>query len=267
MIVQNAPEGQPRFVILQTDHALASGQLARAFGNDEFTALHPQRWMEFVVSHHDEGWSRVDANAELDPNTRLPFHLTQTPTRLLLQTGKGAPDFNENHHPFCGLIASMHTYGLYHGRYGLSDMIFIDRVAPDLKPQVEAMLQNELDRQARLKTQLSDDWQSEAFVFHNYKLLQFFDTLALYVQTQHASQLKEAQFKNVPRRIGDDVTITAKPIGENTIALSPYPFNRDEVTINTRGRCLIPLSEEDVLDEVMNKTPFVDQSFKFTMLK
>lgn len=249
MIVQTAAEGQPHFVIFQTDHAQMSGQIARAFGNDSFAALRPRDLMEFIITHHDEGWIEIDQQTRYNPQTRLPYHLTQTPTDQLLATGPKSPDFNEAHHPYCGLISSMHTWGLYHGRYGLSDKIYIDSIDPSLRPQVEAMLQNELDRQGRIKAELKQDsqvadWVADEMLFHNYKLLQFCDTLALYFQTIHAGAHAAAQFKHVPMSIGKDATVSIEPLGDNRYLLSPYPFAESVFEIHTTGRYVHPMDEQ-----------------------
>lgn len=267
MIIQTAPDGQPRFVIRQIDHARMSGQLARAFGNERFASPEPREPMEFVVAHHDEGWAELDALAKQDPATGLPYHLTQTPLADLVGTGAGSPDFNERHHPLAGLISSMHTYGLYHGRYGLSDFLFINRITPELKPTVEAMLKGELDRQARLKAQLAADpataqYANETHIFANYKLLQFFDTLSLYFHMTHAEARGEAMFKNVPMRVGQDVTITLRPVGTETYVLAPYPFAQDALEIYCEGRYLSPQPVGAELAQVMGDTPLVRQTYR-----
>lgn len=243
MIVQRAPEGEPRFVILQTDHTQASGQFADAYGNADFIRTPQHDLLAYVAAHHDEGWRDVDAGQTLDPATGFPYHLTQTPTAQLIASGTGSPDFNEARHPFCGLISSMHTYGLYHGRYGLSDKVYIDSIAPELRPRVDAMLAHELARQARLKAELDADpqtlgWSDDALCFHHYKLLQFFDTLALYVQMTRFDLLEPTTFSNVPRALGDDVTISARPIAPHTVALAPFPFAGDALETTTSGRYL-----------------------------
>lgn len=245
MIVQSAPEGHPRFVIAQTAHARMAGQLAAAFGNDRFAPLDPAEPLIFCVAHHDEGWAALDAQARQDPATGLPYHLTQTPLAELVATGAGSPDFNARHHPLSGLISSMHTWGLYHGRYGLSDFLFIDRITPELRPRVDAMLQGELDRQAHLKLALAadpalKDRLSEAHIFHYYKLLQFFDTLALYFHTTHAALRGEAAFRNVPRAVGDDVTVTIRPAGEGRYAVTPYPFAVAPLEVWVAGHTVAP---------------------------
>jgi hypothetical protein len=245
MIVQTALPDQPPFVIVQTDHARASAEFARQFGNDQFKAPELSKLMVYVTAHHDDGWAELDARWLQDPATGLPYHLVKTPLAELVRTGTGSPDVNEAYHPFCGIISSMHTYGLYHGRYGLSDKIFISLMPDDLKPFVTQMLADELARQARLKAQLAAnpktaDWVDEAYLFHHYKLLQFFDTLALYFQTTHALARGTTTFENVPRAIGDDVTITLTPLGENRYGLSPYPFSAETVTLSTPGRYMTP---------------------------
>lgn len=245
MIVQTAAPGQPHFVIEQPDHARACGRLAAAFGNDAFAPPVPRDLVIFTVTHHDEGWAPVDALAEAAPATGLPHHLTQTPLPYLLRTSKGSPDFNEAHHPFCGLLSSMHTVGLFNGRYGLSDFVFIDRVPAEHKSAAAALLADEVARQERLKAALRADpataaWVEDAALFANYKLLQFFDTLGLYFQLTHAEARRPARFLNVPDGRGTDHTVTITPQPDGTYALSPWCFAGDEVEVVTLGRYLHP---------------------------
>lgn len=248
MIVQTAPPGEAHFVIMQTDHTVTSGQLASAFGNAQFERSPLHDLLTYVAAHHDEGWRAVDAQQTLDDRTGLPYHLTQTPTAQLLATGSASPDFNEAFHPFCGILSSMHTYGLYHGRYGLSDKIYIDSIDGRLRPQAEAMLNHELERQKRLKADLSRtsetaEWAAENFLFYHYKLLQFFDTLSLYVQMTHFDAIAPTAFLHVPRTPTQDITLQARPVAPYTISLSPYPFEQDGLEVFTEGRYLLPFAD------------------------
>jgi hypothetical protein len=245
MIVQTALPGQPHFVIEQPDHAAACGRLAAVFGNDAFAPPEPRDLVIFTVTHHDEGWVPVDGLAEASPATGLPHHLTQTPLPYLLRTSKGSPDFNEAHHPFCGLLSSMHTVGLFNGRYGLSDFVFIDRVPAEYRAAADALLTAETARQERLKAVLRADpataaWVEDTALFDNYKRLQFFDTLALYFQLTHAEARRATRFLNVPDGRGTDHTITVTPQPDGTYALSPWCFADDVVEVITLGRYLRP---------------------------
>jgi hypothetical protein len=245
MIIQTAPPNHPHLVIHQIDHAAMSGQFAAVFGNNEFASLMPYEPMVYVATHHDDGWAAVDARAEMDANTGLPYHLTQTPLPYLLETSVASPDANEQHHPYSGLLSSMHTYGLFHGRYGLSDKVYINLVPAEHKTAVTNMLDAELARQERLKALLNADkgrypFSGDVIFFHNYKLLQFFDTLALYFHMVHPAARTESQFLNVPRDLADDMTVTIRPQNDNRYALSPYPFREPEIAFHYHGRYLSP---------------------------
>jgi len=266
MIIQTTVEGKPNFVIEQTDHARMSGQLAEAFGNDSFTAPVPHDLLTYVVAHHDEGWESVDALREQSPTTGLPHHLTQTPLPYLVKTSKASPDFNEAYHAFCGLLSSMHTYGLFNGRYGMSDFIFIDKIAPDNKQAVTDMLNAELARQARLKEQLSSKaesapWVEEAALMNNYKLLQFFDTLSLYFHMTHAEGRSESKFLHVPDGKGIDHTLEIKPESDDAYALAPFPF-KGEVTVSVEGRYLTTQPQGTDFKAIFNSTPKEKQTYK-----
>jgi len=267
MIVQSTLEGKPNFVIEQTDHARMSGQLVEAFGNNVFATPIPHDLLTFIVAHHDEGWESVDALCEQSPTTGLPHHLTQTPLPYLVKTSKVSPDFNEVHHAFCGLLSSMHTYGLFNGRYGLSDFIFIDKIAPENKQAVTDMLTAELERQARLKDQLSSKaesaaWVEEAALMNNYKLLQFFDTLSLYFHMTHTEGRGESKFLHVPDGKGTDHTLTIKPAGDGAYVLAPFPFKSDSIEISVEGRYLTAQPQGTDFKPIFDNTAKEKQVYK-----
>ena len=111
MIIQTAPAGQPRLAIMMYEHTALSHQFARAFGNAQFQPSDPNDLMFHVVLHHDAGWAEFDRNPATDPKTRLPYNLVDTPPEHITVTSRLSPDYNQRHHPFCGLISSMHSWG------------------------------------------------------------------------------------------------------------------------------------------------------------
>ncbi|MEM7114539.1 MAG: DUF3891 family protein [Chloroflexota bacterium] len=245
MIIQTAPENVPNQVILQTDHAAMSGQFAAAFGNVNFMPLAPRAPMVYVAAHHDDGWTAIDALVEQNAQTGLPHHLTQTPLPYLVETSSGSPAANEAYHPYSGILSSMHTYGLFNGRYGLSDKVFIDLIPAEHKASVQTMLDAELMRQERLKSELREDaetavWVTDEMLFHNYKLLQFFDTLALYFHTTYYRNRGETHFLNVPRAVGEDVTLTIKRIQLDVYTLDPYPFKQPTMAFTYTSKPMLP---------------------------
>src|SRR6266516_2960722 len=110
MIIQTAPAGEPRLAVMMHEHTALSDQFARAFGNDRFEPVWPDDLMFYVVSHHDAGWAEFDRDPVTDETTGLPYNLIETPAKYITVTSRRSPDFNERHHPYCGLISSMHSW-------------------------------------------------------------------------------------------------------------------------------------------------------------
>lgn len=260
MIVQPAEGGGESLVIHQLEHTRMAGAFAKIWGNDQFAPLSPRELVEYVVAHHDQGWDTVDAKVLRDPATGLPYNLVKTPIRELMLTGAGGPDFNERRHPYCGLIASMHVYGLYTGRYGLSDKIFVDMVPAEYKATVKDFLDGELARQERLKRTLSTHpdhaaWVEERALFHVYKQLQFFDTLALYFNCAPDAARGRSSFPNVPRAVGHDVTVTVSRVERGVYAFDPFPFRESGVTVTCAGKRLGPQPEGTDMVQALAAAP------------
>ncbi len=229
MIIQTAPAEMPRLAIMMHEHNALCHQFAHAFGNDRFATLAPSEYMIYVIGHHDAGWFDFDRDPKIDPKTELPYNLTETPFEFITVTSKLSPEFNQNLHPYCGLISSMHSWGLYNGRYGISNLVLLEKVPPKDRALTDQMLNGELERQARLKKALAAEaayiaWSKPDKVFENYKLLQFIDTLALYFNRIHPSERVEQKFDNVPASLREDLSVTIRPISGNTYSLTPFPF-------------------------------------------
>jgi hypothetical protein len=245
MIIQTAPAGTPRLAIMMYEHTALCGQFARAFGNDAFEALAPLDLMVYVISHHDAGWIEFDRDPVTDSKTGLPYNLIETPAQYITVTSRLSPDFNERQHPFCGLMSSMHSWGLYNGRYGLSNHVLIRQFPEQERPLAEHMLDGELARQKRLKEIISKDITladrlDDKKLFQNYKQLQFIDTLALYFNRVHPSERGAQTFEHVPINAEDDVAVTIKPHGDGVYALSPFPFAPDNAEFAFAGRHVSP---------------------------
>lgn len=250
MITQTAPEGEAHFVMTMAEHMQMCGQMARAFGNDQFARLDPYEEMLYVVDNHDRGWDEYDASPGLDED-RLPYIMSRTPTLENMKTNRLSPEFNEAHHPYCGLISSMHSWGLYHKRYGFSRFVVRARTTTSItvkntyQPAVDAMLENEVERQKRLKAQLAGDprtvsWVKDERILQSYKQLQFFDTLALYFNLYHASERGDQEYVHVPLNTEADGTLTLRKVSDGVYSLAPFPFAADRIKLVCPGRYTKP---------------------------
>ncbi|MGE0613604.1 MAG: DUF3891 family protein [Hyphomicrobiales bacterium] len=262
MMVQSAPEGEPRFITMMREHNAFCGELIRAFGNDAFEACEPHDEVVYVVSHHDYGWDETDAHPTLAPNG-YPRGLGNGPVPGIIGTGPQSVEVNSRRHLYCGLISSMHIWGLYNERYGLSQFeVRIGGsksvpVAEADRAEADAMLAAELARQGEIKRTLAADpaaakWLDEDHVLQNYKQLQFIDTLALYFHLRHASERRPETFVHVPKSRTEDAQVTLTPKGGGVYQLDPFPFRGDELKVACRGRYFGPvkenLSSQDLAD-------------------
>jgi hypothetical protein len=251
MMVQTAPENEPHFVLFMREHLDLCGQFARAFGNSEFGPLDPYAECLYAVENHDRGWDSYDADPRLDPETRLPYSLGRTPPDYNLEMITASPDYNERHDPYCALLVSMHYWGLYNARYGISRFVVrgpLSTHAPMSERQRserEARLEREVERQKRLISAMAASvergrWVEPAHVMQNYKQLQFFDTLSLYFHLRHESERGEEVYIHVPRSAEADASVTLRSAGGGTYALDPFPFAQDRLKVVCRGRYLHP---------------------------
>lgn len=249
MFIQSAEPGHPNRAVLMHDHAALSGQIARAFGNDRFQAPAPLDLVVYAIANHDAGWTAFDRDPATDPQTGLPYTVFATPAPLILPTSKGSPDYNQRHHAYSGLLSSMHTWGIYNGRYGFTTAGRLNRISPDDKPAVDAMLAVELARQNALKAELATSpdtaaWIEEGRLFQNYKLLQFCDLMAIYFNTTHADARVEQVFTHVPISPTADTSITITPRGDGVYALSPFPLASDGAAFAFAYRNVTPHQHE-----------------------
>lgn len=266
MIVQSADEGAEHFVITMDQHTALSGRFAEHFGNERFEPVEPRALMLHVIKNHDIGWRELDAQALRDQATGLPYNLVKTPFSKIVETSSASPDFNSTHHPYCGLMSSMHSWGLYNGRYGMSGKVLLDSLADDNRALADAMLNGEIERQQQLRTQLESDPETASLteenkLFQNYKQLQFFDTLALYFNCVQESEREQAGFTHVPLNASEDTEVTIEPVGPGVYALDPYPFDDAEgIDLTFSGRYLSPVSHGDDVREELERTPVTTQT-------
>lgn len=270
MIVQTAADGAPHFVMKMKEHAAFAGRMARAFGNDRFQAIEPRDLALYAIDHHDYGWIDFDDKPERNPETGLPYNLVGTPRRTTIATLNLGPDFNERHHPYCGLLVTMHMYGVYTGRYGLSERILIDRMQGEARQDFETVLNGLLNRQNSLKESVAADPATAELVaddgplMQNYKQLQLFDQLALYFNYLPPADRKPAEYRGVPRSADEDVTVHISPVDEATYAFDPFPFLEDGIEVYCDGRYLLPVEGDDgALGEAMRRTPTERQTMHF----
>lgn len=266
MMIQTAPSGEKRFISTMFHHLELCEQFVLAFGNDEFERPEPFAEVVYTVGHHDRGWDEYDAKPVLHAPSGYPAGLGTGPLPGVVDTSKRSPDFNEARHAYCGLLSSMHSWGLYNERYGFSEFRVLGGgksvpVPAGQEDTVQGLLDGEVARQEKLRATLLENpetagWVEEARLFQNYKLLQFVDTLALYFNLRHESERISETFVNVPQTEQADIPVTVTPVGDGHYSVAPFPFTGERLEVRCKGRYFekIPAGEtpKNLADELYN---------------
>ena len=265
MIVQTAgPDG--RHLVLTMDQHTATGKvMAQHFGEtDHFERPEPSELFIALVAEHDHGWAPIDAMAPRDPDTNLPWNVWTAPLAHTLQAGTRSIDHNEACHPYRGLLSSMHIVGLFTGRFGVGDPRSLDDLDSKQQARMRANWEAEEDRRKRLRTQLASDpktraWVDDGAVMRNYKVLQFFDRFALWLQVHHPTRRQATVFDHVPASKTDDFSITVEPLDATRVRVTPFPFDSEGLMVPITGRSISPQPADIDLATALKQAPTESQ--------
>jgi len=257
MLVRDA--GDAWQIVLQTDHADLSGQLAEAWGGPGFTRPEPYAPLVRAARRHDDGWATWEQAPRLDRDG-APQSFMTVPAPIHLAFYRAGVECIAEEDPAAGLLVSMHMSGLYRQRYDV--MPSSPRTVPeDVRDLVDAFVQQEEDRQVALRRMLDAD---EAWRWTSYALLQVFDLVSLYfglADVETGSRAAGGACEGVPHDDGatnDPVRIAIEPLGPWRVRFDPYPFAQDQVALTLRRRLLPKRAwpEEDAFRADLAAAPF-----------
>lgn len=229
MLVRDA--GDAWQIVLQTDHADLSGQLAEAWGGPGFARPEPYAPLVYAARRHDDGWATWEQAPRLGADGAPQSFLT-VPAPVHLAFYRAGVECVAEEDPAAGLLVSMHMSGLYRQRYDV--MPSPPRSLPeDERDVVDAFVQQEGDRQVALRRMLGAD---EAWRWTSYALLQAFDVISLYFGLADVEVGVAGACEGVPTADGDPTRIAIEPLGPWRVRFDPYPFAEDGVALTLRRR-------------------------------
>ncbi len=233
MLVRDA--GDAWQIVLQTDHAELSGQLAAAWGGPGFARPEPFDSVVRAAARHDDGWAAWERRPRLGGD-RIPQSFFTVPAAVHLAFYRAGVEVVQDEDAYAGLLVSMHMSGLYRERYGV--MPTPPRQHDDeTRALVDAFVAQEEDRQAALRRVLDCD---EAQRWTNYALLQVFDVVSLYFGLADVEVGAPGACEGVPVADGaDPVRIAIEPLGPWRVRFDPYPFVESTTALTLRRR-LVP---------------------------
>jgi Protein of unknown function (DUF3891) len=216
----------------QPAHAALSGQLAQAWGNEQFGAFEPFEEVCLATEQHDVGWSMLDLEPAFNPDTGRPRSFLEMPLAVHLDLWRRGPRSLVSQNRYAALLVSLHGWRLYERRD-------LERLPRSHADAITRFLEDQRIFQAELLASLRDDagaagWADARLVERNSLLLWTWDYLSLALCLSWAP----ATAKRAPTRNGSiDIEIIAGA-GPDVIRLEPWPFASDRVTVRAEGRRL-----------------------------
>jgi hypothetical protein len=213
----------------QPAHALVSGQLAQAWGNEQFGSFEPFEQVCLAAEQHDVGWATRDLDPAYNPETGRPRSFTEMPLAAHLELWREGPRSLVTQDRYAALLVSMHGCRLYERRD-------LTRLPPSHAEAIKRFLEDQRgfqrERLASLGASVAGELSAE--VERNSLLLWTWDYLSLALCLNWAP----ATAKRAPAARGA-VDLEVLSGREPSVAhLDPWPFATDSLTVRTEGRRL-----------------------------
>jgi uncharacterized protein DUF3891 len=185
-------------VVLQTDHADLSGEVARAWR--EQGPHHSS--LVVAAERHDDGWAVWEQAPRVDADGK-PVNFLEVDVRSHLAFYRAGIAAITEQDADAGLLVSMHGAGIYRQRYGLDEGLGLARAA-EVQEEVDAFV---AEQERKFGGHPGDRWA-------DYELLQLYDRLSLYFC------LRDVENGEAAERQGHRV----EPVAPWHVRLSPYPL-------------------------------------------
>lgn len=207
-------------IVMQTDHADLSGEVARRWGQRTERADS----LQVAAERHDDGWAVWEQAPMCNPRTGQPLNFLDVGVLAHLAFYRAGIAAITEQDPYAGLLVSMHGAGIYRGRYGLQPDLTLT-FADDVREQVdEFVAEQESTFEARDAALGVTAQQRRA----DYELLQLYDRMSLLFCTNDTLSPPPAELAG--HRL--------EPGGAGTVTMTPFPFDGSEQRFSLIRRLL-----------------------------
>jgi hypothetical protein len=221
-------DGDGVLAIGQASHAWLSGQLARAWGNDEFGPVEPWDEVCLAADQHDVGMAAWDLEPSFNEATGLPHSFMEMPLELHTRLWLDGPRRLVSQSAYAALLVSMHGWRLYKRRdLSRSPAAEAERIRSFLSDQES--FQDELVARLPGHSGVEPELRER-----NSLLLWTWDYLSLALCLDWAP----ATARGAPLRQGQaDLELQASGAA-GSFTLEPWPFALEKVVVRCEGRRL-----------------------------
>ena len=245
----------------QASHAWLCGQLARAWGNEQFGAVEPLAEVALGAEQHDVGMGRWDLAPPRNPETGLPKSFMEMGAAANAGLWARGPQRLVTQSRYAALLAIKHGRRLY-------EHFDLDAGSPEDAEAVTAFLGHARALEDSLLAALSADpstaaYAAPAVLARNSSLVWIWDTMSLALLLDWAPLTLEA----VPAlgNGGVDIAMSAVPDEPLVASLHPWPFGAAEVRVHCEGRRLTDGCDDDAaLARALEEAPW--ETVEFTLV-
>ena len=211
----------------QASHAWLSGQLARAWGNEQFGAVEPWDEVCLAADQHDIGMAAWDLEPSFNEATGLPHSFMEMPLEIHTQLWLEGPRRLISQSAYAALLVSMHGWRLYKRRDP-------DGYPPPEASKIREFLAAQEKFQAQMNALLGTrPGMAPESTARNSRLLWTWDYLSLALCLDWAP----ATAKGAPGRDGS-VDLELRSTGPRRFTVEPWPFHADTTRVRCEGRRL-----------------------------
>ena len=197
-------------IVMQTDHADLSGELARRWKQ----RTQRSDSLEVAAERHDDGWAVWEQAPMCDVHSGKPLNFLDVGVLAHLAFYRAGIAAITEQDPYAGLLVSMHGAGIYRGRYGLQPELSLT-FAGELREQVDAFV---AEQESKFEARQHELGLSEQERRHDYELLQVYDRLSLLFCMNDTLSPPPTEL------MGYQV----QPDGDGAVTMSPFPFQGAE---------------------------------------
>jgi uncharacterized protein DUF3891 len=250
----------PRGVVLigQPSHAWISGQLARAWGNEDFGAVEPFEEVCLAAEQHDIGMAMWDLEPARNPESGLPVSFLQMAIRDHIELWTAAPRRLLRQCRYAALLVSLHGTRLYAHR----------DVSALLGPEQSLVLEF-LEGQRQLQHDLLEALRADpttaasvadGLVARNSRLIGAWDTLSLALCLAYAPYT----VTEVPRATGMDGHLELLQADRpGRLTLEPWPLRTDSLVVRCEGQLLEgTYADDEAMVKALTRAPWETLEFE-----
>jgi hypothetical protein len=212
----------------QLSHAWLSGQLARAWGNEQILAPEPREPVALGAEQHDVGWALFDLRPGLSAETGLPRSFLELTVEEHLAIWATAPDRLLSTSACAALVVSMHGCSLSQLRLA---------AAPEGRGALQGHIEGERARQAQLLEMLELNEEQAALI---QRQMWTWDALSLAL----CNGWEPFTCREVPGRDGLR-ELELRGLGDGTFAIEPWPFSVSRLQVRCEARRLDSSYEDE----------------------